>query len=520
MPTDARGSDRRRSTTALPPMIRLAAAAAAASACVAATAAAFAPPFRRPTATSTSSAPPTAAAGTFAACATTSLSLSRRTPPTTNFDLDAILALEEEMDAAKAAEEEKAKKANAKTEEEDSSAVGVEGEGKDEEAEDAALRSYVVPPELDGSRIDAALGALDPDLSRSLCGTLVSDGLVSVAGVSGGDGTPEVVTRKSHKVSGGDVLAVRRIPDETPEEIVPQDIPLDVLFEDEHMIVLNKAAGMVVHPAAGNWDGTVVNALAHYLAKVSSHGAGDFVLPEGGTTAEEEDGALGAVLVEGTDGEAQKFRPGVVHRLDKGTTGVLVVAKTREALAALSESFAQRRAKKAYVTVTVGNPGKRVTIDRPIGRHPTHRQRMRVVPEPSRKDLIGRRPAPGAPPRTPSQAGRRALSFVDTLAFDGRLSVAEVRIETGRTHQIRVHLQDRRTPVYGDDVYGLPDWNKRLAKTHSVERPLLHAAKLEIDHPVTGERLTFRAPLAQDMAKIVDGIWPQGREERPDLFGG
>lgn len=378
------------------------------------------------------------------------------------------------------------------------------------------MRTYTIPPDLDGSRIDAALGALDSDLSRSLCGTLVSDGFVSVL-AAGEPNAPSAVTRKSHRVSEGDALTVRYVREEAPTEIIPQDIPLEVLFEDEHMIVLNKAAGMVVHPAAGNWDGTVVNALAHYLSKVSVHGAGEFVTEGGHVDAV----ALGdGVDVEGTDGEALLFRPGVVHRLDKGTTGVLVVAKTREALAALSESFAQRRAKKTYITVTVGNPGKRVVIDKPIGRHPVHRQRMRVVPEPSKKDLIGRRPALGSASKPPSQAGRRALSFVDTLAFDGRLSVAEVRIETGRTHQIRVHLQDRRTPVYGDDVYGLPDWNKRLAKTHGVERPLLHAARLEVDHPITGERLVLRAPMTEDMAKIVDGIWPQGREERPDLYWG
>jgi 23S rRNA pseudouridine1911/1915/1917 synthase len=120
--------------------------------------------------------------------------------------------------------------------------------------------------------------------------------------------------------------------------------------------------------------------------------------------------------------------------------------------------------------------------------------------------------------RTPSQAGRRSLSFVDSINFDGKLSLVQVRIETGRTHQIRVHLQDRHTPVYGDDVYGLSDWNKKLASTHQISRPLLHAYVLEIDHPISGERMQFRAPMADDMLRIAKASWPQGENERPDLF--
>ena len=165
---------------------------------------------------------------------------------------------------------------------------------------------------------------------------------------------------------------------------------------------------------------------------------------------------------------------------------------------------------------------------------------MRVVPDPSKRDMIGRisassaaggaspkqqRPRPPSDPtnRPPSQFGRRAISHVESLAFDGRLSVSQITIETGRTHQIRVHLQHRRTPVYGDDVYGLPDWNRRLRKQRGIGvedgRPLLHAARLEIDHPVTGIRMKFVAGVAGDMAGVMDGTWPTGREERPDLFG-
>jgi 23S rRNA pseudouridine1911/1915/1917 synthase len=174
--------------------------------------------------------------------------------------------------------------------------------------------------------------------------------------------------------------------------------------------------------------------------------------------------------------------------------------------------------KKTYLTVTVGNPGKQVVIDKPIGRHPVHRQRMRVVPDPHKRNSGGFAPKDRMTMQTTAQAGRRALSYVDTLCFDGKLSLAQVRIETGRTHQIRVHLQDRRTPVYGDDIYGLSDWNSRLSKVHQISRPLLHAYTLELQHPVTGESLHFRAPMAEDMERIVRTIWPQGLNERPDLF--
>jgi 23S rRNA pseudouridine1911/1915/1917 synthase len=131
-----------------------------------------------------------------------------------------------------------------------------------------------------------------------------------------------------------------------------------------------------------------------------------------------------------------------------------------------------------YTAVTVGNPGKRAVMDKPIGRHPIHCQCMRVVPDPYRRDSSGMAPKDRLVGPPSSKAGQRALSFVDTLAFDGKLSFVQVRIETGRTHQIRVHLEDRHTPVYGDHIDGIADWNKRLSKTHAIARPLLHAYRL------------------------------------------
>ena len=419
-------------------------------------------------------------------------------PPVEAFDLESIEAFEAELDKKAAGLD-----------------LGMENPGdEDDDSDDETcsaaaeeIRTYEITAELKNKRIDAALSALEPSLSRSICGTLVSDGKVQVLE---GDNTFLTIDRKSYKVVAGSTLRVAIPTNEKPVEIIPEDIPLNILYEDEHMIVLNKAAGMVVHPAAGNWDGTIVNALAFYLQK-SPHGSGDFIRNENSPTD------LSSTT---EDGESVSFRPGIVHRLDKGTTGVLVVAKTTNALAALSEAFASRTVKKTYLAITVGNPGKRVTIDKPTGRHPVHRQRMRVVPDPHRIDSSGMAPKDriSFAPTSLSQQGRRALSHVDTIAFDGKLSLVQVRIETGRTHQIRVHLQDRRTPIYGDEVYGIADWNKRLLKSHGIERPLLHAYRLEIDHPVTGEHMTFVAPMADDMMEIATKIYPQGEEERPELF--
>lgn len=292
-----------------------------------------------------------------------------------------------------------------------------------------------------------------------------------------------------------------------PTEIIAQNIPLDVLFEDEHMIVINKQAGMVVHPAAGNWDGTLVNAMAYYLMNESPFGAGEFFTDD----AKEEVTANDDVEVNQDDAVTNSIstlRPGIVHRLDKGTTGVLVVAKTSSALATLSEAFAERKVKKQYLAVTIGNPGDDQWINKPIGRHPLHRQIMRVVPDPNAQMNRSQLRLSTAVPKP----GRPALSHIHTVHHDGKLSIVQVKIATGRTHQIRVHLQDHGTPIYGDDVYGLSDWNKALTGRRGITRPLLHAQRLEIDHPVTGENMVFEAPVADDMMGIIKTIWPVGEK--------
>jgi 23S rRNA pseudouridine1911/1915/1917 synthase len=417
--------------------------------------------------------------------------------------------------------------------------------------------TYIIPTSLDGKRIDAVLVDLLNDyasesnteanvkISRSQCGVLLSNQCVLV--ISPDDASDFLaksnleeasisheliqqycspIERKSYNLEASSILVYpsrqsilspssmatallsNSIP---PTEIIPQNIPLDILFEDEYMIVINKRAGMVVHPAAGNWDSTVVNALAYYLMNESPYGAGEYFTishtenRQSGDIEDEEDREEfhdgDNNMNESVTNSISMLRPGIVHRLDKGTTGVLVVAKTRTALANLSEMFANRRVKKQYLAIAIGNTGEDQWIDKPIGRHPLHRQKMRVLPDPS----------PSKQKRVsvpPAKRGRYARSHIHTLHFDGKFSIVQVQIATGRTHQIRVHLQDHGTPIYGDDIYGFSDWNKALSSRRGITRPLLHAARLEIDHPVTGERMVFEAEPADDMKGVMNAILP------------
>ncbi|CAN0100839.1 unnamed protein product, partial [Scytosiphon promiscuus] len=329
-----------------------------------------------------------------------------------------------------------------------------------------------------GKRLDSFLAARMPEQSRSYFGGLCQLGMVFLEGKK---------VKKSVKVEEGQEVEVRFIV--SPElSVEGEDIPLDILYEDEEIIAVSKPAGMVVHPAPGSWNGTFVNALVFHLEKGAAEG--------GGGVAEAGFQAM-------PDGEHNpSLRPGIVHRLDKGTTGVLLAAKNPTMQAKLAELFAERRISKSYLAVCVGNPGNAATIDVPIGRHPRDRQRMVAVPT-----------------IQPNIRSRRALSVVTTVAFDGKLSVAEVSIETGRTHQIRVHLQHRRTPVLGDEVYGNKDWNRRLQQSTGMTRPLLHARSLEFRHPNTGEVVSLTAPLPADIEAVVRRIYPQVEDEHPEWLG-
>lgn len=220
-------------------------------------------------------------------------------------------------------------------------------------------------------------------------------------------------------------------------DILPENIPLSILYEDEDILVVNKQAGLVLHPAPGNWTGTFVNALVYHCRSL-----------------ENEEG----------------LRPGIVHRLDKDTTGVLIAAKNSYAQSKLIESFSQREVGKVYLAIAVGNPGNQ-QINAPIGRHPHFRQKMAVV-----------------------EKGRNAETSVETLLSKGKLSFVKVKIKTGRTHQIRVHLSFIGTPVLGDSLYGSKGVNESL----KAKRQMLHASELEIIHPRTLEKMIFHAPPPED----------------------
>lgn len=274
-----------------------------------------------------------------------------------------------------------------------------------------------------GLRFDLFLAGRLPGLSRSRIQAIIRDGAALR------NGTP---ARSSETVRDGDVITWRE-PDAIPcDSATAEDIPLDILFEDEHLLVLNKPAGMVVHPGAGNAHGTLVSALLHHCKNLSGIGGVE--------------------------------RPGIVHRLDKETSGCLVVAKSDPIHRDLSAQFAGREVQKTYLALIGSQPRQRNGIvDAPIDRHPVHRQKMRVC-------------SPGR--------GRDAVTEYRILATKDGISLIECRPRTGRTHQIRVHLQHLGCPVLGDQLYG-----RRVGYT----RHMLHAWKLEFRHPHDSRPLAFEA---------------------------
>jgi 23S rRNA pseudouridine1911/1915/1917 synthase len=299
-----------------------------------------------------------------------------------------------------------------------------------------------------GQRLDAALASL-AGVSRSQVQRWIGAGRVLLDGVAG---------RSRSRVAAGNVVLASR-PAPVPTDVVAEEIPIRVLYEDEDLVVVDKAAGMVVHPAPGHSTGTLVNALLHHCRGLAEIGG--------------------------------ELRPGIVHRLDRGTSGVLVVAKNDAAHGGLAAQFHDHtigRVYRAFVRVRVGADEGR--IERAIGRHRTDRKRMSV--------------------RT--REGRAAITnwtVTERYPRSG-MTLLEIRPETGRTHQIRVHLASAGMPIVGDAVYGKAVAAKRLADEPALERQALHAAVLGFTHPRTGERLSFEAPLPEDLAKLAE--WLTDRE--------
>ncbi len=258
--------------------------------------------------------------------------------------------------------------------------------------------------------------------------------------------------KKSIKPSLGDEIEVHF--QLTPEmALTPEPIPLDILFEDDYLLVINKPVGMVVHPAVGNWTGTFVNALMHHCQDLRHQFAGLY--------------------------EEPLLRPGIVHRLDKDTSGLLIAAKQTLAQQRLISMFASKEIHKVYHAICLGNPGCR-EIKSLIGRHPVHRQKMAVI----------------------DSGGKEALTFCRPIIYNDHLSLVEVVLATGRTHQIRVHMAYAGTPVLGDMTYGNMDINRK----HKVSRQLLHAKFLRFKHPITDQLLELEAPLPEDMNHWIEKI--------------
>ena len=286
-------------------------------------------------------------------------------------------------------------------------------------------------------RLDQFLARELPKFSRSRLQQLIRKECVKLNGAT---------ARPRDLVRAGDHVEMNK---PTPEKIDnrPEAIPLDVLYEDEDLIVINKPAGLVVHPGAGHREHTLVNALLHYCPKLSGIGG--------------------------------KERPGIVHRLDKETSGCLVVAKTDEAHHGLSAQFAGRTVEKIYLALVAGKLRKSAgIIEEKIGRHPVHRQRMSIA----------------------SKRGRAAKTEYRTVSSSDEMSLVECKLHSGRTHQVRVHLQHLGHPILGDRVYG--------AQAKAFPRQMLHAWKLGFQHPRTGERKNFEAALPNDFEEAVKSLRP------------
>jgi 23S rRNA pseudouridine1911/1915/1917 synthase len=294
----------------------------------------------------------------------------------------------------------------------------------------------VVPKEASKVRLDRFLADQLSAYSRSRLQQLIRGGFVRRNGET---------ARPRDLVRTGDVVDLREPPLEKIDNR-PEDIPLEILFEDDDLLVLNKPAGLVVHPGAGHAQHTLVNALLHHCPSLSGIGG--------------------------------KERPGIVHRLDKETSGCLVVAKNDEAHRGLSEQFAERSVEKIYLALVAGKLRKGAgIIEASIGRHPKDRQRMSVR----------------------SSRGRAAKTEYRVLRSSSEASLVECKLHTGRTHQIRVHLHHLGHPVLGDKVYAA-----KLART--FPRQMLHAWKLGFTHPRTGKRMNFEAPLSKDFSGAMDSL--------------
>ena len=312
------------------------------------------------------------------------------------------------------------------------------------------LITHTVTDSHTGKRLDMFIQHHEAYSSRNRIQTLIKEGGALVNGK---------VEKPGYKVKAGDKVTLE-LPERLVREVLPENIPLNIVFEDDYMIVLNKPPGLVVHPAPGNYAGTLVNALLYHYGNLPSSGKG-------------------SKDAEGSERE----RAGIVHRLDKDTSGIMVVARTQEALKSLSAQFKNRIVQKRYVALVLGVIKKGSgTIEAGLGRHVKERKKISVH----------------------THKAREALTLYKVKERFGNATLVEVEIKTGRTHQIRVHMAHIGYPILGDRVYG----GAKAAKLGDIviPRQMLHAESLSLLHPETRHPMTFSAPPPRDMAEEIDRL--------------
>jgi 23S rRNA pseudouridine1911/1915/1917 synthase len=318
-------------------------------------------------------------------------------------------------------------------------------------------------PGQEPERLDRFLARTLPDISRARLKRLIDDKQITADGAA---------VKAGLRLRGGETLRIT-VPRPQKMEAAPEEIPLDILYEDSDLIVINKPAGMVVHPANGHYSGTLVNALLHHCTDLSGIGG--------------------------------ELRPGIVHRLDKDTSGVLVVSKNDLSHQELAQQFKEHSITRRYITLVHGQVQNDTgSIEKPIGRHPSARKKM----------------------STQSARGRRAITHWKVLRRYAaeRLTLLEMRLETGRTHQIRVHLADMNLPVVGDQTYGNIKRANAIADAQlrtmvqQLHRQALHAWILGFKHPRTGEYMEYSSALPKDMAQLVTALDRKYSIETPDTF--
>ncbi len=301
-----------------------------------------------------------------------------------------------------------------------------------------------------GTRLDVFLSEKDEAFTRSHAQKLLADGFVRIG---------DKAVPKNYKIKKGDIITLT-CPEPEPCEALPENIPIDIIYEDEDIIVVNKEKGMVVHPAAGNYTGTLVSALLYHCGERLS--------------------GIGGVI-----------RPGIVHRIDKDTSGLLVVAKNDAAHLSLSEQIKEHKVARIYHAIALGRLSEGFTVDAPIGRHPVDRKKMAVT----------------------LQNSKHAVTHVKILEEFSALTYIRCELETGRTHQIRVHLSHKNHPLLGDLVYGAEKHPQNVKFRKYTEGQCLHAKELTLTHPRTGETMHFTCPLPAYFQDILSTLHHTERDK-------